>query len=139
MTDGVHKGLYGCLFTKQYINIKHAKCFLEQDLFIRKWWLDSKSISYRNVEGYSFDGVRTEEIWVYGIKLLFGRVNYLTKPSAKYKPYWEYFGGVSVRNKISVYITENGSVNYTYYDYLKENIHEFFPAIQLGFRLGVKF
>lgn len=51
---------------------KNKTSFLSLQPYYRYWWLNRKSLSYNNVEGYSFRGLRSETNRVLGLRLMAG-------------------------------------------------------------------
>lgn len=124
------------LYQKTYLN-KALDLFLETDIFYRNWNFEKKSAEYRNVESYRFKGLRTENVDVYGLKLLFGKTLLLTQKEKKFKPYLDVFIGAGIRYKEETYETFNGYVYDTYYDYKKDKFYYTWPTPQLGVKLGL--
>jgi hypothetical protein len=107
------------------------------DVYYRNWNFKDKNASFDNVESYSFDGTRTENVNVYGLKLVGGKTIYLTKKDKKLKPYLDVYAGLGFRHRDESYETRNGTVNETYYIYKKDHFSENYPTPQVGFRLGL--
>lgn len=121
--------------TKYYIP-QWYNFFFETDVFYRHWWFDDKYASYPNVEGYRFNGRRTESQNVYGIKLLGGR-SFEIKSNSRIKFVVDIYAGLGLRYRTHVYETFDGTVNDTYYLYLKETGNDFYPTPQFGLKVGM--
>lgn len=124
------------VYQKVYI-LKKQKIYAELDVYYRNWNFKDKHASFDNVEGYSFEGTRTENVNVYGLKLVGGKTIYLTKKDKKLKPYIDVYAGLGFRHRDETYETRNGTVNETYYEYKKDHFSYNYPTPQFGFRLGV--
>jgi hypothetical protein len=123
------------LYKKKYLN-KAFDLFLETDLFYRNWSFKNKQAEYRNAEGYRFKGLRTENVDVYGLKLLIGRTLLLTHTEKKIKPYLDIYFGAGIRFKRETYETFNGFVYDNYYSYKKDGFSHTWPTPHLGIKLG---
>lgn len=131
MNNAVTVGLSTKYYMPQWYNL-----FFEADLFYRYWWFENKDCYYNNVEGYSFDGIRTEHQNVYGLKMLIGR-SFELKSNAKVKFVLDIYGGLGMRYRTYTYETVDGTVNDQYYPYLKETGTNFSFSPQIGIKIGV--
>lgn len=122
------------LYQKTYIN-KKLTAFFEADVFYRNWSFKNKQALFKNVEGYRFDGTRTENVDVYGLKLLIGQTIFLSPKENKHRFYLDIYGGLGIRHKKEAYETTDGYVYDEYYAYKKEN----FSSTPIGVQGGVKF
>lgn len=125
-------GVYQKIYFKRTENF-----FLETDIFFRNWDFEKKLAKFSDAEGYRFNGLRTEHVNVYGLKVLAGKTFFLKQKSVKYKVYLDVFAGFGIRYKESNYETFKGYVYDIYYDYKKEMFTYFQPTPQLGVKLGV--
>ena len=112
------------------------KIFLETDLFYRNWSFQNKPAEYQDIEGYRFNGNRTENVDVIALKLLFGNT-FPILPSRPSHLFIDIFSGVGVRYKKSVYETREGTVFDIYYDYKKDIFREVLPSLHFGIRAGI--
>lgn len=124
------------LYQKTYIN-KALDIFIETDIFYRNWSFEKKPAEFDNVEGYRFKGLRTENVDVYGLKLLLGKTLLLTRKEKMLKPYLDVYIGAGIRYKEETYETFNGYVGNTYYVYKKDKFYYTRPTPQLGVKLGL--
>ena len=121
------------LYQKTYLNESQ---FLEADIFYRNWYFKNKQGKYDNVEGYRFDGPRTENVNVYGLKLLFGETFILTHKKRRYRPYFDLYFGAGIRRQKEMYETFNGYVGDVYYDYKKDVFYHTWVTPQAGIKFG---
>jgi len=124
------------VYYKRYL-LQKQKIYAELDVYYHNWNFEDKYASFENVEGYSFDGVRTENVNVYGLKLVGGKTIYLTKKDKKIKPYIEVYAGLGLRHRDETYGTKNGTVNEAYYVYKKDHFSYNYPTPQAGLKLGL--
>ncbi len=110
--------------------------FLEPGVFYRYWWFDNKEVQYDNVEGYRFDGTRSETQQVYAFRLLVGS-DIAIRSSSKVKAVMEWYCGLGFRYKTYLFKTYDGTVNDQYYTYKEDVGSVWKPSIHLGIRLGV--
>lgn len=122
------------LYQKTYIN-KKLTAYLETDVFYRNWSFKNKQASFKNAEGYRFDGIRTENVDVYGLKLLLGQTVFLSSSKNKHRFYLDIYGGLGIRRKKEAYETVDGYVYDDYYTYKKDE----FNSTPIGIQGGVKF
>jgi hypothetical protein len=133
--DGYTLGLYD----KRYLN-KETGFFLEADAFYRNWHFNKKQAEYDNVERamHSFNGVRTENVDVYCLKLLVGKtLAPKAKKERKIIPYLDIYGGLGVRYQVETYETFNGTAGGSFYTYHKDQYNHFWPTPQFGITLGL--
>lgn len=126
-TVGVHS---------KYFLSSEGRWFIEPGLFYRYWWFDNKEVIYNNVEGYSFDGKRSETQQVYAFKILIGS-DISIKSSTKIKPVLEWYCGLGFRYKSYLFKTYEGTVNDQFYIYKEDMGNLWNPSIHLGIRLGI--
>lgn len=124
------------LYHKLYLN-KALSLFLETDIFYRNWNFKDKYAEFDNVESYRFKGVRTENIDVFGLKVLFGKTIFLLNNNSKIRPYLDVFAGLGIRYKELRYETYNGYVGDVFYTYNIEKIYYKLPTPQIGFKIGI--
>jgi hypothetical protein len=124
------------LYQKTYLN-RACNLFFETDLFYRNWNFKNKPAEFRTVEGYHFKGLRTENVNVYGLKILFGKTLLLSHKSKKIKSYMDIYSGAGIRYKVETYETFNGFVNSTYYNYKKDKFYYTWPTPQFGIKIGL--
>ncbi len=111
--------------------------FLQTDLFYRNWQFENKFAEFNNVETYSFSGIRTENIDVYGLKILVGKRLLVFQKLKKASPFIDFYVGFGLRKSISVYQTTNGTVEGINYADKIENKEDFMPSPQIGFLIGL--
>lgn len=97
------------LNSKYYFNEKD-KVYFESILFYRHWWFDRKKVSFDNVEGYSFNELRTEHQNVFGIKLVIGKTIMLWK-NAKTYPIIDCYAGLGYRVRFFEFETLDNNFN----------------------------
>jgi hypothetical protein len=132
------------IFSKFYFGKKN-KSFLMPDVYYRLWWFDSKECSFSGTGGriknnydYSYDGTRTEQQQLIGLKVLYGRTYKINKHGSL-RPIIEPYAGMGLFVKSYAFQTYNGTVNNIYYDYHKETGIGLYPSFHLGINLGVEF
>lgn len=76
--------------------------FAATELAFRNWNFKKKQVSYDNVEGYSFNGLRTDNIDVWIAKFFIGLELYADK-----RFYMDVRMGFAVRNQNKTYLTHN--------------------------------
>jgi len=119
---------------------KHPSEFNEVDVFYRNWHCNKEHVSYSEWgHKNDFNGTRTDNVNVYGIKLLTGETFQLAKKSAsrKVRPYFDIYGGVGLRYRSEYYQTFNGVVDGVYYSYLQQHDHAIWPSLHAGIRIGL--
>lgn len=98
------------LYNKTNIS-KTLTTFLETDIFYRNRHFDKKQAEYHNAEktAQDFNGIRTENVDVYCLKLLLGKTR-LFKPTKekKTKLYVDAYIGAGIRYQEETYETFNG-------------------------------
>lgn len=124
--------------THKFWSGRADRYFFEVDLIYRHWWFDRKWASYPNVEGYRFDGLRSERQDVFAIKVLWGESSWLGRQRQGGRRYLlESFAGLGWRWKKQRYMTHTGTV----YDEPRsdhiENYSNSLPSIHAGFRFGM--
>ncbi len=124
------------LYQKTYLN-KAMGFFLETDIFYRNWRFENKRATWKNAEGYRFQGLRTENVDVYGLKLLIGHTFFLTRKENKLRLYLDVYGGVGIRYKASTYETFDGYVYDDYYTSKEDKFYSTMPSLQGGCKLGL--
>jgi hypothetical protein len=121
----------------KYYLFKHDKIFIDAELFYRLWWFDNRLCSFDNVEGYRFNGTRTERQNVIGLKLLSG-ISCKIKLTSKLKTLIDLYGGFGIRYHYEEFETYNGTVGDIYYSYKKDIFNYWWPSLQLGVKIGVE-
>lgn len=124
------------LYQKTYL-LKKQMIYAELEVYYRNWNFSDKYAYFENVEGYSFDGIRTENVNVYGLKLVGGKTIYLTRKDKKLKPYLDVYAGLGFRHQDNTYETQNGTVDEAYYVYKKDHTSYNYPTPQVGLKLGL--
>lgn len=124
------------LYHKTYLN-KKLNLFLEPDIFYRNWKFEKKPAEYHNAEGYRFKGLRTENVDVFCLKILFGKTFLLSHKEKKFKPFIDIYAGAGIRYKTETYETFNGYVYDVFYTYKKDRFYYTWPSAQLGVKLGL--
>jgi hypothetical protein len=124
------------LYQKTYLN-NDMDLFLETDIFYRNWRFKNKQARFDNVEGYRFNGMRTENEDVYGLKVLIGKTYMLTRRESRLGLYFDLYGGLGIRHQQQTFETYDGYVNDIYYDYKKERFLYTQPSVQGGVKLGL--
>jgi len=123
---------YKFFFTKRR---KH-NWFVGMDMFYRYWWFNNKYSKYESYwERGSFEGKRSEEKHVYGLKILFGKT-FIFNVNTRVKPVLEIYGGLGFRGVSYEYQTEQGTVAG---DIVIDHITSgsgFLPSFQGGFKVG---
>jgi hypothetical protein len=122
------------LYQKTYFK-KNRSNYFEADVFYRNWSFKNKQAFFNNVEGYRFDGTRTENVDVYGLKLLLGHTVFLSPKENKCRFYLDIYGGLGIRYKQETYETVDGYIYDEYYAYKKDK----FNSTPIGVQGGVKF
>lgn len=132
------------LFMKFYFGQK-KKSFLMPAIYYRLWWFDAKDCSFTGTGGrinnnydYSYDGTRTEQQQLSGVKLLYGRTYKINK-NGSFRPIIEPYAGMGLFVKSYTFKTYNGTVNNVYYDYYKETHTGIYPSLHIGLNLGFEF
>ena len=123
------------LNSKYFLSEKRT-FFLEANIFFRHWWFDNKYGKFDNVEGYRFDGLRTERQNVYGLKLYIGH-SFSIKSEQKVKPIFDLYSGIGVRYKEYEFETYNGTVLDVYHNYKKDIGNYWTPTLHLGVKIGL--
>ena len=111
--------------------------FLEIDLFYRDWGFKNKYAQFGKTGSYKYNGLRTENIDVGGIKILVGQTIILGKKNKPVRAYVDIYGGFGIRFKSETYQTYNGTVNNIYHDYYEEQDSQKYPSFQLGLHIGI--
>lgn len=119
----------------KYYHRKRRDFFIEVVLFTSYYWFDNKYTKCNNVEGYSFDGLRTESQELYGFKLLVGQTESIYKKN-KHAIVFEYFAGLGLRYTSKHYSTQFGTVNEKYYDYKYDEFNYYYPVMHTGLKIG---
>lgn len=134
MWNGLYDAVTIGLNSKYYFG-KENRFYGDFCLFYRNWWFENKYARYDNVEGYRFDGLRTEEQNVYGLKLLIGYSTYILKRNRN-SIVIDFYAGIGVRNKSLWFRTYEGLVYETYHDFYSERRNHFSVGPQAGFKIG---
>lgn len=136
VTDNLYNAYTTGFYYKTYAK-KHPASFYEVDAFYRNWNFKHKYAEFNDAEGYRFKGDRSENVDVYGLKLLAGQTFLLSRRDRKTKLYIDFYGGVGIRYQSEVYQTFNGTVDDVYYNYRKDMYHHLLPSLQGGIRIGL--
>lgn len=133
-------GLYNAgtigINSKYYLG-KKQKFFGELQLFYRNWWFDNKQAVYDNIEGYRFDGLRSEEQNVYGLKLLAGRSSRLITGDRN-ALVLDFYAGIGIRYKTFWFKTDGGMVNDEYFGYRVDTGKRLNVGPQAGVKIGLE-
>ena len=127
------------LYNKVYLG-KALTTFLETDVFYRNWHFDKKPAEFHDAEKtpLDFNGVRTENVDVYGLKLLIGQTFlFKSKEQKGFKPYLDIYAGAGIRYQEETYQTFNGYVGDIFYTYKIDKFFHVWPTPQLGLKLGL--
>ncbi len=106
MGNPLYNAITGGLYAKRF---HHKTSYVCLELFYRHWWFDNKQGSYDNIEGYRFNGLRTERQNVVGLKVLFGETIVNTRFLGK-RFLLDIYGGFGARYKSYRFETTNGTV-----------------------------
>ena len=112
--------------------------FLRLDALYRRWWFDDKMARYENVEGYRFDGSRTERQDVIALKVLFGTP--WKKRIGKGKRSWlivENYYGLGIRWTTARFWTHTGTVGDVTRQDFSETFRQTEGALHVGVRMGI--
>jgi hypothetical protein len=135
MYNNIYRAYTAGLYQKTYFT-RDTRFFFETDLFYRNWNFKNKPAEYRNVEAYRFKGMRTENVNVYGLKLLVGQTFKFNRNN-KLKPFIDLYTGLGIRYKQSVYITTKGFIYDIYFDYKKDVFNAILPSFHFGIKAGL--
>jgi hypothetical protein len=127
------------VYNKAYVN-KALTVFIEMDIFYRNWQFDRKPAEFNGSEKtrFNFKGIRTENVDVYGLKLLFGKTFLIANTKGKgFKPFLDVYAGAGIRYQEETFETFNGYVGDTFYAYKKDRFYHVWPTPQLGVKLGL--
>lgn len=122
------------LNSKYYFGKKN-RYFTDFCLFYRNWWFENKYAKYDNIEGYRFDGLRTEEQNVYGLKLLLGYSTYIFKGNRN-SIVMDFYAGIGFRNRDFSFKTFDGFVNDIHHDFFNESRSQLSVGPQGGLKIG---
>jgi hypothetical protein len=136
MLNPHYKAFYFCISPKRYFN---KNKFLSLDIFYRYWWCDNKHIIFNNVEGYRFNAIRTDNVSVYGLKILINSRQRLYKFTNNFESVMTLYAGLGYRFRTYQYESVGGTIRDLPNIYKKENGQEHLPSIHLGLRLGFGF
>ncbi|MEO6903409.1 MAG: hypothetical protein ABI315_09655 [Bacteroidia bacterium] len=120
----------------KYYFVKEKHDFIESILFYRYWWFNNKDCEYDNVEGYNFQGTRTERQDIFGLKLLYGH-SFTIKIKSNVKPIIDLYVGLGLRYITYKFETVNGKVKDIYYDYKQDIGNSWAPTFHFGLKLGL--
>jgi hypothetical protein len=112
--------------------------FIRIDALYRHWWFNDKMASYDNVEGYRFDGLRTERQDVFALKVLYGPT--LKRKLGKGKRNWliiESYCGLGIRWSTARFRTHYGIVGDLPRQEYVETFRSIEPSLHTGFRMGL--
>jgi hypothetical protein len=127
------------LYNKVYFN-KTLTTFFESDIFFRNWHFDKKPAEFHDVEKrlFEFKGIRTENVDVYGIKLLAGRTLFFKANKKKQtKPFVDIYGGIGIRYQEETFETFNGYVADTFYTYKIDKFYHVWLTPQFELKIGL--
>ncbi len=120
----------------------HTKLFFRKNryfspqLYVRYWWFEDKNVSYDNVEGYRFNGIRTENQTIYGLKLSYGRIR-LFDLNTKFRFILDMAVGAGYGIGRANFETRNGTVWDHHHDYLAEKITVMRPTAHVRIQIGI--
>ncbi len=129
-------------FHKTYFDSWNAT-HIKLHFFYRHWWFNEKETEYndhvrengRNVQGYQFKGVRTENQDIYGLKSTFGGT-FSIRTKLKHEVVLEPYVGLGYRYKTYHYQTWDGEFWGEPIDYVVERGHEHIFTLQIGIAIG---
>jgi len=136
MRNDLYNG-YTIMLNSKFYPGKGKSFFVEGILFYRRFWFDNKYAKFDNVEGYSFEGIRTERQNVYGFQLQCGFSFYILR-SRRTHPMIEIYAGMGACYKEAKFETEKGIINDVYYDYKKELYFSWSPSFNAGIKVGIE-
>jgi hypothetical protein len=120
--------------------LRNGNGFISAQPYFRYWWFNNKQLSYDNVEGYSFSGLRSERNCVLGIRLLVGASRTLWDKE-KTKGSLEVSVGPGLMYRWIRFTTHRGLIGETsYQNYTERNqgiVHPVFH-LRLDFTLSFK-
>lgn len=126
-----------CSFGLKKFSKRNLGSYLGVELFNRYWWVENKYMEFNNVEGYRFQGIRTEYIEVIGLNLLAGHEQRLIRISKNLLFIINYYGGIGYRMKSYSYQTWNGTIGDKPVDYKIEKGILHLPTINAGIKIGI--
>lgn len=136
MWNGLYEAVTFGINSKYYFK-RNKRFFGDLALFYRYWWFEKKYAKFDNVEGYRFDGLRTEQQNVVGMKLLAGYSTYILKGN-KGSIIIDFYVGIGLRYKSLWFRTYDGFIYKTYHDFYSERSNHFSVGPQAGFKIGYK-
>lgn len=134
MWNGLYNAATIGLNSKYWLG-KKQRNYGELQLFYRNWWFDNKNASFQNKEGYRFDGLRSEEQNVYGLKLMIGRSYRIIKGNRN-AMVLDIYAGLGLRYKTLWFETTEGMVDDEYYGYRVDTGHRWNLGPQGGLKIG---
>lgn len=110
------------------------------EMYYRNWNFEKIYNEYSNVESIrmNFDGVRSENVNVFGSKLLIGYSLVLFPKWNNGSPFFDVYLGMGIRRRKITYETFKGTVQGQYYDYLRELSVKTPFTPQFGISVGMK-
>lgn len=119
---------------------RNGNGFISAQPYFRYWWFNNKQLAYDNVEGYSFNGLRSESNRVLGIRLLIGGSR-LFWDKERTKGSMEISLGPGIMYRWIRFTTHQGFIGETWYtNYTEKNqglVHPVFH-VRLDFTISVK-
>lgn len=122
--------------SKYFFKIFEKDWFIDTQVYYRHWWFENKECSYETAGDYKFNGLRTEQQDVFGIKALIGKT-FVFDTGGKVKPIIDVYTGIGLRYKQWVFQTYNGTVNHKFYNYKEDKDNSLNPTLHLGVKIGI--
>jgi hypothetical protein len=122
--------------SSKYYYTKCKNWYIELNFSYKHLWFDSKNAVFDNVEGYRFNGTRTERQNVFVIRPLIG-YSFCINIAGKIKPIIDIYAGIGIRRDFFTFKTFNGTVYETYYEYKKETGTYTTPSFHFGIKTGI--
>lgn len=119
------------LNSKYYFREKD-RVYFEAILFYRHWWFDKKNAVYENIEGYSFNELRTEHQNVFGVKFLMGKT-FVFWEKSKLHPIIDCYFGLGCRYKMYYFKSLDNDFNVTN---VYDGSYWWLVSPQIGIKLG---
>lgn len=109
MNNHLYKSIQTKCSFKYYLE-STQKYYLETAFFQNTYWFNRKNASFNNIEGYSFNGLRSERLSEYGLQGLMGKLVFIGKNPQKY-PYIDVFFGCTYTQIYYSFFTYNGMIS----------------------------
>ncbi len=121
---------------------KQKRAYIELNFFYRhlgfvKDYVEYEYYNYTAGADHSFNGVRSENLDVYCLRVLMG-YSALLAPGKRVSPTLDFYWGLGLRHKAYYFETFNGNVNRQYYDYHRQRGGVSIPSLHLGVKLGLE-